>query len=65
MYERGGVYVAVAHGAKTASAIKAAVEFVQSHPKDNITNMYEDKKGARASLKIPRGSTAANTLTSA
>ena len=58
-------YVAVAHKAKTASAIKAVVEFVQSRTRDNITNMYEDKKGARALLKLPRGSTAANTLTCA
>ena len=48
-------YVAIAHGAKTALAIKAVLEFVQPHLSGRAIDMYEDNEGAKALAENPQG----------
>ena len=47
---------ALAHGANTASAIKAVLDFVQPHFSDRAFNMYEDNEGAKALAENPQSS---------
>ena len=54
-------YLAKAHGAKTALPIKAVWDFVQPHLRGRAIGMYEDNKGQRPWLQIPRVLKAANT----
>ena len=49
-------YVAMAHGAKSALAIKAMLEFVQPHLSGRAIGMYEDNEGAKALAENPQGS---------
>ena len=49
-------YVAMAHGAKTALAIKAVLDFVQPHLSGSAIGMYEDNEGAKALAENPQGS---------
>ena len=49
-------YVAMAHGAKTALAIKAVLNFVQPHLSGRAIDMYEDNEGAKALAENPQGS---------
>ena len=49
-------YVATAHGAKIALAIKAMLDFVQPHLSGRAIDMYEDNEGAKALDKNPQGS---------
>ena len=46
-------YVAMAHGAKTALAIKAVLDFVQPHLSGRAIDMYEDNEGAKALAENP------------
>ena len=49
------------HGATTALAIKAVLEFVQSNFSGRTVGVYEDNEGAKTGLEIPRVLTAAST----
>ena len=49
-------YDALAHGANTASAIKAVLDFVQPHFSDRAFDMYEDNEGAKALAENPQSS---------
>ena len=49
-------YVAMAHGVKTASAIKAVLDFVQPHLSGRAISMYEDNEGAKVLGENPQGS---------
>ena len=49
-------YVVMAHGAKTALAIKAVLDFVQPHLSGRAIDMYEDNEGAKALAVTPQGS---------
>ena len=49
-------YVAMAHGAKTALAINAVLEFVQPHLSGRAIDLYEDNEGAKALAENPQGS---------
>ena len=50
-------YHAMAHGANTASAIKAVWDFVQPHFSGRAIDMYEDNEGTKALLaENPQGS---------
>ena len=49
-------YVVMAHGAKTALAIKAVLDFVQPHLSGRAIDMYEDYEGAKALAENPQGS---------
>ena len=46
----------MAHGAKTALAIKAVLDFVQLHLSGRAIDMYEDNEGAKALAENPQGS---------
>ena len=46
----------MAHGAKTALAIKAVLAFVQPHLSSRVVDMYEDNEGAKTLAENPRGS---------
>ena len=48
-------YVTMAHGAKTALAIKAVLDFVQPHLSGRAIYMYEDNEGAKALTENPQG----------
>ena len=50
------VHVAMAHGAKTALAIKAMLDFVQPHLSGRAIDVYEDNEGAKALAENPQGS---------
>ena len=43
-------YVAMAHGAKTALAIKAVLDFVQPHLSGRAIDMYEDNEGGKGGV---------------
>ena len=49
-------YVAMARGAKTTLAIKAGVDFFQTHFSGRVIGMYEDNDGAKALAENPQGS---------
>ena len=49
-------YVAMAHGAKTTSAIKSLLDFVQPHLSGRVIDMYEDNEEAKTSAENPQGS---------
>ena len=49
-------YAATAHGAKTTSAIKALLDFVQPHLSGRTIDMYEDNEGANTLAENPQGS---------
>ena len=49
-------YVAMAHEAKIALAIKAVLDFVQPHLSGRAIDMYEDNEGAKALAENPQGS---------
>ena len=49
-------YVAIAHGAKTALAIKAVLDFVQPHLSGRVIDMYKDNDGAKVLAETLRGS---------
>ena len=49
-------YVAMAHGAKTALAIKAMLNFVQPHLSGRAIDVYMDNGGAKALAENPQGS---------
>ena len=49
-------YMTMAHGARTASAIKTVLNFVQPHLSGRTIDMYEDDEGAKALAKNPQGS---------
>ena len=46
----------MAHGAKTALAIKAVMDFVQPHLRGRAIDMYEDNEEAKALAENPQGS---------
>ena len=48
-------YVAMAHGSKTALAIKAVLDFVQPHLSGRAIDTYEDNEGAKALAENPQG----------
>ena len=48
-------YVAMAHGAKTALAIKAVLDVVQPHLSGRAIDMYEDNEGEEALAENPQG----------
>ena len=56
-------YVAMAHGAKAALAIKSVLDFVQPQLSSSAISMFEDNAGAKALAENPRVPTAASTLT--
>ena len=58
-------YVAMAHGAKTALAIKAVLDFVQPHLSGRAIDMYEDNEGTKALAENPRVLNAATPYRSA
>ena len=49
-------YVAMAHGAKTALAIKEVLDFVQPHLSGRAIDMCADNEGAKALAEYPQGS---------
>ena len=49
-------YVAMAHGAKTALAIKAVLDFIQPYLSGRAIDTYEDNEGAKALTGNPQGS---------
>ena len=49
-------YVPMNHGAKTALAIKAVLDFVLPHLSGRAIYMYEDNEGAKALAENPQGS---------
>ena len=49
-------YVAMAHGARTALAIKAVLDFVQPHPSDRAIGIYKDREGTKAMAENLKGS---------
>ena len=49
-------YDAMAHEANTASAIKAVLDFVQTHFSDRAFDMYDDTEGGKALAENPQGS---------
>ena len=46
-------YAAMAHGAKTALAMKAVLDFVEPHLSGRVIDMYEDNEGAMALAENP------------
>ena len=53
---REAEYVAMSHEAKSASAIKTVLDFVQPHLSGRAIDMYEDKERAKALAENPQGS---------
>ena len=49
-------YVAMAYGAKAASAIQAVLDFRQPHLSSSAIDLYEDSEGAKALAENPQGS---------
>ena len=49
-------YVAMSHGPKSALAIKAVLNFVQTNLSGSGINMYDDNEGAKAPAQNPKGS---------
>ena len=49
-------YAAMAHGEKTALAIKTVLDFVQPHLSGRAIDMYEDNEGVKALAENPQGS---------
>ena len=49
-------YVAMTHGAKTALAIKAVLDFVQPHLSGRAIDIYDYNAGAKALAENPQGS---------
>ena len=49
-------YVAMAHGAKTALAMKSALDVVQPHLSSEAIDMYDDSEGAKVLAETPQGS---------
>ena len=49
-------YVAMAHGAKTALAIKTLLDFVQPHLSGRAIDMHEDNEGAKGLAENVQGS---------
>ena len=47
-------YVVMAHGAKTALAIKAVLDFVQPHLSGRAIDVYKDNGGAKALAETPQ-----------
>ena len=46
-------YIAMAHGAKTALAVKAVLDFVQPHLSGRAIDIYEDNEGTKALAENP------------
>ena len=49
-------YVAMAHGAKIALAIKAVLDFVQPYLSGRAIDIYEENEGVKALAENPQGS---------
>ena len=50
------MYVAMAHGAKTALAMKSVLDVVQPHLRSEAIDMYDDSEGAKVLAETPQGS---------
>ena len=55
-------YVVMAHGAKTAFAIKVVLDFVQPYLSGRAIDMHEDNEGAKALAETPQGSHCSKNL---